>query len=45
MVVEKDKAGEILAERAEKLFNSSTIKNENIKDMEIQDFLRVLKEI
>lgn len=45
VVVEKDKAGEILAERAEKLFNSSTIKNENIKDMEIQDFLRVLKEI
>jgi hypothetical protein len=43
VVIEKDKAGKILAERAEKLFNSSKIENESIKDMEIQDFLNILK--
>jgi hypothetical protein len=43
VVIEKDKAGEILAERAEKLFNSSKIEKESIKDMEIQDFLKILK--
>lgn len=43
VVIEKDKAGIILAERAEKLFNSSKIEKESIKDMEIQDFLMILK--
>ncbi len=45
IVIEKDNAGKILAERAEELFNSSKIENESIKDMEIQDFLKILKEI
>jgi hypothetical protein len=45
VVIEKDKAGEILAYGAEKLFNSSKIENESIKDLEIQDFLKILKEI
>lgn len=43
VVIEGDQAGKILAERSEKLFNSSKIENESMKDMEIQDFLKILK--
>ena len=43
VVIEKDKAGEILAKRAEKLFNASKIEKESIKNMEIHDFSMLLK--
>ncbi|MDD1764316.1 MAG: DUF2100 domain-containing protein [Methanobacteriaceae archaeon] len=43
VVIEKDEAGKILAKRAKKLFNSSKIEEKSIKDMEIQDFLKILK--
>lgn len=43
VVIEKDKAGDILAKRAEKLFNASKIEKESIKDMEVHDFLMMLK--
>jgi hypothetical protein len=42
VVVEDDAAGKILAKRAEKLYNARTMLNKNFKEMEIDEFLKML---
>jgi hypothetical protein len=43
VVIEKDEAGKILAERAEMLFDAFRIEKDSLKDMEVHDFLMILK--
>ena len=42
VVVEKDKAGEILAKRAEELYGAVSFKKENLKDVDISEFKQAL---
>jgi hypothetical protein len=42
VVVEDDAAGKILGKRAEEVYNARTMLNKNFKDMEIDEFLKML---
>ncbi|HMK54973.1 MAG TPA: DUF2100 domain-containing protein [Methanobacteriaceae archaeon] len=42
VLIEEDQAGEILAKRAEKLYSSITLQQSSVKDMEVQEFLKIL---
>lgn len=42
VIVEEDEAGEILAERARKLYNAKTVTLESLKDLTPEEFLKIL---
>jgi hypothetical protein len=42
VLVENDKAGEILGNRAETLYNAQTITKENLKDMTVAEFIAIV---
>ncbi|NYB51889.1 MAG: DUF2100 domain-containing protein [Methanobacteriaceae archaeon] len=45
VVVENDKSGEILAKRAEDLYNAQVIKKPNLKDVDVIEFTKSLKKL
>ncbi len=42
VLVENDKPGEILGNRAETLYNAQTITKENLKDITVAEFIEIV---
>ncbi len=42
VLVENDKPGEILGKRAEKLYNAHVITKENLKDINVAEFITIV---
>jgi hypothetical protein len=42
VLVENDKAGEILGKRAEILYNAQTVTKENLKDITVDEFIAIM---